>query len=171
ALFPFSYWLPNAMAAPTPVSAYLHSATMVKLGVFLTARMLPLFGDLNVFAPVVLSVGLFTFVFGAGLALLSNDLKAVLAYTTVAQLGALVGQYGWSPQGAAPFGDILHILNHTLYKAGLFMVVGVIDHSAGTRDLRELGGQIGRASCRERGWSAGVAEGWEGRGASRWREQ
>src|SRR5690606_3008444 len=144
ALFPFSYWLPNAMAAPTPVSAYLHSATMVKLGVFLTARMLPLFGDLDVFAPVVLSVGLFTFVFGAGLALLSNDLKAVLAYTTVAQLGALVGQYGWSPQGAAPFGDILHILNHTLYKAGLFMVVGVIDHSAGTRDLRELGGLFRR---------------------------
>lgn len=140
ALVPFQYWLPNAMAAPTPVSAYLHSATMVKLGVFLTARLLPVFGGLESWTPVLVSVGFLTFLTGAILAWLSYDLKAVLAYTTVAQLGMLVGQYGWSSQEGVVFGDIIHILNHTLYKASLFMVVGIIDHSTGTRDLRQLGG-------------------------------
>lgn len=144
ALFPFQYWLPNAMAAPTPVSAYLHSATMVKLGVFLTARMLPIFGGLDAWAPTLTSIGFFTFLLGAFLAWRSHDLKAVLAYTTVAQLGVLVGQYGWSTQTGVVFGDILHILNHTLYKACLFMVVGIIDHSTGTRDLRKLGGLFGK---------------------------
>jgi NADH:ubiquinone oxidoreductase subunit 5 (subunit L)/multisubunit Na+/H+ antiporter MnhA subunit len=140
ALVPFLYWLPSAMAAPTPVSAYLHSATMVKLGVFLTARLLPVFVGLESWTPVLISIGFFTFLLGAFLAWLSHDLKAVLAFTTVAQLGVLVGQYGWASQAGPAFGDVLHILNHALYKACLFMVVGVIDHSTGTRDLRRLGG-------------------------------
>lgn len=142
ALFPFSYWLPNAMAAPTPVSAYLHSATMVKLGVFLTARMLPVFVGIESWTPVLIAVGFSTFLLGALLACLSSDLKAVLAFTTVAQLGLLVGQYGWASHAGAAFGDLLHILNHSLYKACLFMVVGIIDHTTGTRDFRQLGGLL-----------------------------
>jgi NADH:ubiquinone oxidoreductase subunit 5 (subunit L)/multisubunit Na+/H+ antiporter MnhA subunit/multisubunit Na+/H+ antiporter MnhB subunit len=140
AQFPFHYWLPNAMAAPTPVSAYLHSATMVKLGVFLTARMLPLFNGLDAWMPVLTGIGFGTFLLGAVLALLSQDLKAVLANTTVAQLGLLIGYYGLHTQGVPVPWDALHILNHVFYKACLFMVVGIIDHSTGTRDLRQLGG-------------------------------
>lgn len=144
AIVPFHYWLPNAMAAPTPVSAYLHSATMVKLGVFLTARLIPVFGGLESWGPVLISFGFLTFLLGAILALLSYDLKAVLAYTTVAQLGMLVGQYGWGSETGPLFGDYVHILNHSLYKACLFMVVGIIDHSMGTRDLHQLGGVFKR---------------------------
>jgi multicomponent K+:H+ antiporter subunit A/multicomponent Na+:H+ antiporter subunit A len=140
ALFPFHYWLPNAMAAPTPVSAYLHSATMVKLGVFLTARLLPVFNDLPAWTPLLVLVGFGTLLLGAVLALLSQDLKGVLAYTTVAQLGLLVGHYGLHASGAPVAWDYVHILNHVFYKAGLFMIVGIIDHSTGSRDLRSLGG-------------------------------
>ncbi len=140
AQFPFHYWLPNAMAAPTPVSAYLHSATMVKLGVFLTARLLPVFNDLESWTPVLTTVGFGTLLLGAVFALLSQDLKGVLAYTTVAQLGLLIGFYGLHAQGVPVKWDVLHILNHVFYKACLFMVVGIIDHSTGTRDLRQLGG-------------------------------
>jgi NADH:ubiquinone oxidoreductase subunit 5 (subunit L)/multisubunit Na+/H+ antiporter MnhA subunit len=140
AQFPFHYWLPNAMAAPTPVSAYLHSATMVKLGVFLTARLLPVFNGLESWTPVLTTVGFGTFLLGAGLALLSLDLKGVLAYTTVAQLGLLIGNYGLYSQGMPVAWDYLHILNHVFYKACLFMVVGIVDHAAGTRDVRKLGG-------------------------------
>lgn len=140
AQFPFHYWLPNAMAAPTPVSAYLHSATMVKLGVFLTARLLPVFNGLEEWTPVLTGFGFGTLLVGAGLALLSQDLKAVLAYTTVAQLGLLVGYYGLFSHGLPVTWDYLHIANHVFYKACLFMVVGTIDHSTGTRDQRELGG-------------------------------
>ncbi len=140
AQFPFHYWLPNAMAAPTPVSAYLHSATMVKLGVFLTARLLPVFNDLELWMPLLTGIGFGTFLLGAVLALLSQDLKGVLAYTTVAQLGFLIGYYGLHVQGVPVTWDALHVLNHVFYKACLFMVVGIIDHSTGTRDLRKLGG-------------------------------
>ncbi len=140
AQFPFQYWLPNAMAAPTPVSAYLHSATMVKLGVFLTARLLPVFNGVEVWVPVLTIIGFGTLVLGALLALLAQDLKAILAYTTVAQLGLLVGYYGLHTQGVPLAWDYLHILNHVLYKAGLFMVAGIVDHATGTRDLRQLGG-------------------------------
>ena len=140
AQFPFHYWLPNAMAAPTPVSAYLHSATMVKLGVFLTARLLPVFNGLDNWMPLLTGIGFGTFLLGALLALLSQDLKGVLAYTTVAQLGFLIGYYGLHTQGVAVPWDALHILNHVFYKACLFMVVGIIDHCTGTRDLRQLGG-------------------------------
>lgn len=140
AQFPFHYWLPNAMAAPTPVSAYLHSATMVKLGVFLTARLLPVFNGLDGWLPLLTAVGFGTLALGALLALLSQDLKGVLAYTTVAQLGLLIGHYGLYTQGVPLAWDYLHIINHVFYKACLFMVVGIIDHSTGTRDLRKLGG-------------------------------
>jgi multicomponent K+:H+ antiporter subunit A/multicomponent Na+:H+ antiporter subunit A len=140
AQFPFHYWLPNAMAAPTPVSAYLHSATMVKLGVFLTARLLPVFNGLDNWMPLLTGIGFGTLLLGAVLALLSQDLKGVLAYTTVAQLGLLIGYYGLHEQGVPVAWDALHILNHVFYKACLFMVVGIIDHSTGTRDLRRLGG-------------------------------
>jgi NADH:ubiquinone oxidoreductase subunit 5 (subunit L)/multisubunit Na+/H+ antiporter MnhA subunit/multisubunit Na+/H+ antiporter MnhB subunit len=140
AQFPFFYWLPTAMAAPTPVSAYLHSATMVKLGVFLTARILPIFHHLESWTPVLTIFGFGTMLLGGLLAVLSWDLKAILAYSTVGQLGLLIGFYGLFPAGTYVAWDYLHILNHVFYKACLFMVVGIVDHSCGTRDVRELGG-------------------------------
>lgn len=139
AQFPFHYWLPNAMSAPTPVSAYLHSATMVKLGVFLIARIFPIFRPLESWAPVLILIGFSTFLIGATMALLSNKLKGILAFSTVSQLGFLVGFYGMSPPEGTHW-DLLHILNHVLYKGALFMVVGVIDHSTGIKDIRDLGG-------------------------------
>lgn len=139
AQFPFFFWLPNAMAAPTPVSAYLHSATMVKLGVFLCARFFPILGASELWAPLLLSVGFFTMVLGVALALRQTDLKAILAFTTVSQLGFLCGSYGLGAWTGVRF-DYLHILNHTLYKGGLFMLAGLIDHACHTRDVRELGG-------------------------------
>jgi multicomponent K+:H+ antiporter subunit A/multicomponent Na+:H+ antiporter subunit A len=139
AQFPFHYWLPNAMAAPTPVSAYLHSATMVKLGIFLIARIFPIFRPLDTWVPILVLVGFTTFLIGASFALLSNKLKAILAFSTVSQLGFLVGFYGMTPIEGAHW-DLLHIMNHVLYKGALFMVVGVIDHSTGIKDIRELGG-------------------------------
>jgi NADH:ubiquinone oxidoreductase subunit 5 (subunit L)/multisubunit Na+/H+ antiporter MnhA subunit len=139
AQFPFHFWLPNAMRAPTPVSAYLHSATMVKLGVFLIARVFPVFSEAGLWSPLLIAVSFGTMLLGALLALLSHDLKAVLAYSTVSQLGFLIGFYGMSPSSGAQ-SDLLHIINHVFYKGCLFMVVGIIDHSAGTRDLRHLGG-------------------------------
>lgn len=142
AQFPFHFWLPNAMAAPTPVSAYLHSATMVKLGVFLIARVFPLFREAELWMPLLVVVCFGTMLLGALLALLSHDLKAILAYSTVSQLGFLLGYYGMaSPAGVQ--GDFLHIANHVFYKGCLFMVAGIVDHATGTRDVRELGG-LGR---------------------------
>ncbi len=143
AQFPFFFWLPNAMAAPTPVSAYLHSATMVKLGVFLTARLLPVFHDLPAWTPTLVLLGFGTMLLGAALAVLAHDLKAILAYSTISQLGLLVGYYGLFPKGVPVEWDYLHIANHVFYKAALFMVVGIVDHSTGTRDIRQLGG-LGR---------------------------
>jgi NADH:ubiquinone oxidoreductase subunit 5 (subunit L)/multisubunit Na+/H+ antiporter MnhA subunit/multisubunit Na+/H+ antiporter MnhB subunit len=140
AQFPFFYWLPTAMAAPTPVSAYLHSATMVKLGVFLTARLLPVFHHLDAWTPVLVLFGFGTMLLGAVLAVLSWDLKAILAYSTVSQLGLLIGYYGLFPAGVSVAWDYIHILNHVFYKACLFMVVGIVDHTCGTRDVREIGG-------------------------------
>lgn len=143
AQFPFQFWLPNAMAAPTPVSAYLHSATMVKLGVFLVARIFPVFRDVALWEPLLVALCFGTMLLGALLALLSHDLKAILAYSTVSQLGFLIGYYGMSPSAGAS-GDLLHIANHVLYKGGLFMVAGIVDHATGTRDVRRLGGLAGR---------------------------
>ncbi len=139
AQFPFHFWLPNAMAAPTPVSAYLHSATMVKLGVFLIARIFPIFSGSDLWAPLLVTVCFGTMVLGALMALLSHDLKAILAYSTVSQLGFLIGYYGMSSPIGTEF-DLLHIASHVFYKGCLFMVVGIIDHSTGVRDVRELGG-------------------------------
>jgi NADH:ubiquinone oxidoreductase subunit 5 (subunit L)/multisubunit Na+/H+ antiporter MnhA subunit/multisubunit Na+/H+ antiporter MnhB subunit len=139
AQFPFHFWLPNAMAAPTPVSAYLHSATMVKLGVFLVARVLPIFQASDWWLPLLTVIGFGTLLLGTTLALLSHDLKAILAYSTVSQLGYLIGSYGVAPAGGIDY-DYLHILNHVFYKGSLFMLVGIIDHAVGTRDLRDLGG-------------------------------
>ncbi len=113
---------------------------MVKLGVFLTARLLPVFNGLDNWMPLLTGIGFGTMLLGAVLALLSQDLKGVLAYTTVAQLGLLIGYYGLHEQGYPVAWDGLHILNHVFYKACLFMVVGIIDHCTGTRDLRKLGG-------------------------------
>lgn len=143
AQFPFHFWLPSAMAAPTPVSAYLHSATMVKLGVFLAARIFPVFSASELWAPILGTVALFTMTLAALLALLSHDLKAILAYSTVSQLGYLIGYYGLGPPGGVDY-DYLHILNHVYYKGCLFMVVGIVDHSTGTRDIRQLGGLFRR---------------------------
>jgi NADH:ubiquinone oxidoreductase subunit 5 (subunit L)/multisubunit Na+/H+ antiporter MnhA subunit len=139
AQFPFHFWLPNAMAAPTPVSAYLHSATMVKLGVFLVARIFPIFAASDLWAPLLVFLCFGTMLLGAVLALLSNDLKAILAFSTVSQLGFLAGFYGMgSPLGVQ--GDLLHIASHVFYKGCLFMVVGIVDHATGVRDVRKLGG-------------------------------
>ncbi len=139
AQFPFHFWLPNAMAAPTPVSAYLHSATMVKLGVFLIARIFPIFSATDVWAPLLVYLCFGTMLLGAVLALLSHDLKAILAYSTISQLGFLCGFYGMgSPLGVQ--GDLLHISSHVFYKGCLFMVVGIVDHATGERDVRKLGG-------------------------------
>jgi NADH:ubiquinone oxidoreductase subunit 5 (subunit L)/multisubunit Na+/H+ antiporter MnhA subunit len=139
AQFPFHFWLPGAMVAPTPVSVFLHSATMVKLGVFLTARVFPVFSELDLWFPLLASVCFFTMLFGAWMALRCNDLKAILAYTTVSQLGMLIACYGLGSLVGVRF-DYLFILTHVFYKAALFMIAGIVDHATGTRDLRELGG-------------------------------
>ncbi len=139
AQLPFHFWLPGAMVAPTPVSTYLHAATMVKAGIYLLFRFTPLFGqDLRWQVPVVL-LGLTTAVFGAVVASNRNDLKSLLAYSTVSQLGLLTGLIGiGTPLALAA--AALHTLAHALYKATLFMTVGIVEHETGTRDLRELGG-------------------------------
>lgn len=139
AQFPFHFWLPNAMAAPTPVSAYLHSATMVKLGVFMAARTYPIFVDLDLWAPVLITVCFGTMLLGATLALLSNDLKAILAFATVSQLGYFLGFYGMGKVGGVEH-DFYHIFNHVFYKGSFFMLAGIVDHASGTRDVRKLGG-------------------------------
>ncbi|EGI55501.1 NADH-Ubiquinone/plastoquinone (complex I), various chains family protein [Sphingomonas sp. S17] len=139
AQFPFHFWLPHAMAAPTPVSAYLHSATMVKAGVFLLARLWPVLAGTNLWFGIVAPVGLLTMLFGAGVALFRHDLKAILAYSTISQLGLMVMLLGFGT-GAAATAAIFHILNHAAFKAALFMHAGIVDHETGTRDIRRLGG-------------------------------
>ncbi|MBA3576434.1 MAG: monovalent cation/H+ antiporter subunit A [Sphingomonas sp.] len=141
AQFPFHFWLPHAMAAPTPVSAYLHSATMVKAGVFLLARMWPVLAGTDMWFYSVATVGLVTMLIGAAIALFSNDLKALLAYSTVSHLGFLTMLFGFGTPMAAVVG-IFHILNHATFKAALFMIAGNIDHEVGTRDARRLGGLL-----------------------------
>ncbi|MFO7303478.1 MAG: proton-conducting transporter membrane subunit [Acidobacteriota bacterium] len=136
---PFHFWLPGAMAAPTPISAYLHSATMVKAGVYLLARMTPVLGGTDLWSNTLLVVGGTTMVVGAWRAVQETDLKRVLAYTTVAALGALVLMIGIGTQGAA-VAAIVYMIAHASYKGSLFMVVGAIDHETGTRDVTRLGG-------------------------------
>ncbi|WP_031440502.1 proton-conducting transporter transmembrane domain-containing protein, partial [Sphingomonas sp. FUKUSWIS1] len=139
AQFPFHFWLPHAMAAPTPVSAYLHSATMVKAGVFLLARLWPVLAGSDLWFYLVASTGLVTMIFGAGVALFRNDLKAILAYSTISQLGLMVMLLGFGTPAAAT-AAVFHILNHAAFKAALFMNAGMVDHETGTRDIRRLGG-------------------------------
>ncbi|MFJ2708827.1 Na+/H+ antiporter subunit A [Streptomyces sp. NPDC087428] len=143
AIWPFSVWLPNAMAAPTPVSAYLHAAAMVKAGVYLVARLAPGFADVPVWRPVVMVLGAATMLLGGWRALRLNDLKLVLAYGTVSQLGFLTLLAGVGNRDAALAAAVM-ILGHALFKAPLFLVTGIVDHAAGTRDLRRLSG-VGRA--------------------------
>ncbi len=139
---PFHPWLSSAMAAPTPVSAYLHAAAMVKAGVYLVARLAPAFAVVGVWRPVVLTVGLATMVIGGWRALRQTDLKRLLAFGTVSQLGFLMVLLGAGTREAALAGAAL-LLAHGLFKATLFLTVGAVDHATGTRDLRELSG-VGR---------------------------
>ncbi|TWT18678.1 monovalent cation/H+ antiporter subunit A [Luteimonas marina] len=139
AQFPLHFWLPHAMAAPTPVSAYLHSATMVKAGVFLLARLHPALAGTDLFFYVVSTVGALTLLIGAWNAIFQHDLKGVLAYSTISHLGLITLLLGLSTPMAV-VAAMFHILNHATFKASLFMAAGIIDHETGTRDMRRLGG-------------------------------
>lgn len=139
AQFPFHFWLPHAMAAPTPVSAYLHSATMVKAGVFLLARLHPALSGHEAWFWLVGGTGLTTAALAAWWAIGRHDLKALLAYSTIAHLGIITALFGFASPAAAMAG-VLHIFNHAAFKAALFMTAGIVDHETGTRDLRRLGG-------------------------------
>jgi len=143
ALVPFHFWLPGAMAAPTPVSAYLHAAAMVKAGVYLVAVLAPVFADTPGWRPVLLTLGAATMLLGGWRALRQYDIKLLLAYGTVSQLGFLVVLMGIGTRSAALAGLAL-LVAHALFKSTLFLVVGIVDHSAGTRDLRKLAG-VGRS--------------------------
>lgn len=139
AQFPFHFWLSHAMAAPTPVSAYLHSATMVKAGVFLLARLYPAIAGTDLWAILVTSVGLATLLIGACTAMFRHDLKGLLAFSTMSHLGLITMLFGLN-SAMATVAALFHIINHATFKASLFMAAGIIDHETGTRDMRELGG-------------------------------
>ncbi|MCL3837828.1 Na+/H+ antiporter subunit A [Aeromicrobium duanguangcaii] len=139
ALVPFHFWLPGAMAAPTPVSAYLHAAAMVKAGVYLVALLAPVFADTPGWRPVLVSLGIATMILGGLRALRQYDIKLLLAYGTVSQLGFLVAVAGAGTRSAA-FAALALLCAHGLFKSALFLVVGIIDRSVGTRDLRDLSG-------------------------------
>jgi multicomponent Na+:H+ antiporter subunit A len=153
AQFPFSIWLPDAMEAPTPISAYLHSATMVKAGIYLVARLTPIFGGSAEWFWLVSGIGIVTLLYGSVNAVRQTDLKALLAYSTISQLGLIMSllglgsaamYYGGGDESSlyavAIFAAIFHMVNHSTFKGCLFMVVGIIDHETGTRDIRRLGG-------------------------------
>ncbi|MEK5331628.1 Na+/H+ antiporter subunit A [Lysinibacillus sp. FSL W8-0992] len=152
AQFPFYIWLPDAMEAPTPVSAYLHSATMVKAGIYLVARFTPIFAASELWVWLVTGVGLLTLFWGSFFALKQTDLKGILAFSTVSQLGLIMsllgaGAVAFHVNGAADsvfkyaaFAAIFHLINHATFKGSLFMIAGIIDHETGTRDIRKLGG-------------------------------
>ncbi|MBW8350359.1 Na+/H+ antiporter subunit A [Bacillus sp. IITD106] len=153
AQYPFHIWLPDAMEAPTPVSAYLHSATMVKAGIYLVARFTPVFGSSEIWFWLVSCIGLVTLFWGSFNAIRQIDLKALLAYSTISQLGLIMSLFGIGSiahqLGAgenailytqASFAALFHLVNHSTFKGALFMVVGIVDHGVGTRDIRRLGG-------------------------------
>lgn len=153
AQFPFSIWLPDAMEAPTPISAYLHSATMVKAGIYLVARLTPVFGGSAEWFWIVSGVGLLTLLYGSVNAVRQYDLKALLAYSTVSQLGLIMSllgigsaalYFGYGDESVvyatAVFAAIFHLVNHSTFKGSLFMIIGIIDHETGSRDIRRLGG-------------------------------
>jgi len=151
AQFPFHFWLPHAMAAPTPVSAYLHSATMVKAGIFLLGRLFPVLAGTETWFFVVSGVGLATQLFASYVALFRHDLKGLLAYSTISHLGLITLLFGMG----TPLGEIaavFHIINHAVFKASLFMAAGIIDHETGTRDMRRLSGL-----ARYMPWTAALA--------------
>ena len=139
AQFPFHFWLPHAMAAPTPVSAFLHSATMVKAGVFLLARMHPALAGSQLWLYIVTLTGLVTMIYAAYFALLKYDLKGVLAFSTVSHLGMITMLFGLDSKMAVAAG-LFHVLNHAMFKATLFMSAGIVDHETGSRDIRKLSG-------------------------------
>lgn len=153
AQFPFHIWLPDAMEAPTPVSAYLHSATMVKAGIYLVARLTPVFAGQAEWFWLVSATGLLTLIYGSFKAIRQTDLKALLAYSTISQLGLIMSLLGLGSAAGFVSGKqdavfytmattaaLFHLINHAVFKGSLFMVVGIIDHETGTRDLRKLGG-------------------------------
>src|SRR6478735_6612374 len=139
AIFPFHFWLPGAMAAPTPVSAYLHAAAMVKAGIYLIARLAPVFALAPTWRPIVLILGVVTMLLGGYQALRESDLKRILAFGTVSQLGLLTVVLGYGTRDAALAGLAL-LIGHALFKSSLFLVVGVIDRQLSTRDIGELSG-------------------------------
>ncbi|WP_070491927.1 Na+/H+ antiporter subunit A [Arthrobacter sp. HMSC08H08] len=139
ALFPFHFWLPGAMAAPTPVSAYLHAAAMVKAGVYIVARLAPGFSDVPGWTLLTVGFGLYTLLLGGWRALRQTDIKLVLAYGTVSQLGLIIAVIGMGTPSAM-LGGLALMLGHGLFKSALFLIVGAIDHGTGTRDLRNLSG-------------------------------
>ncbi|GAA0220385.1 monovalent cation/H+ antiporter subunit A [Castellaniella daejeonensis] len=139
AQFPFHFWLPNAMAAPTPVSAYLHSATMVKAGVFLLARFWPIFSGTDWWTWIIGGAGLCSLLLGAYAATFQRDMKGVLAYSTISHLGLITLLLGMNSR-LALVAAIFHIINHATFKASLFMAAGIVDHESGTRDLTRLSG-------------------------------
>src|SRR5690606_21876188 len=139
AQFPFHFWLPHAMSAPTPVSAYLHSATMVKAGVFLLARFYPVLAGTELWFVLVSAAGLATLLVGAWMALFRHDLKGLLAFSTISHLGLITLLFGLSTPLAA-VAAVFHIINHATFKASWFMAAGIVDHETGTRDIRRLGG-------------------------------
>jgi len=153
AQFPFHIWLPDAMEAPTPISAYLHSATMVKAGVYLVARLTPLFGGHSEWFWTITISGIITLLIGSVKAVRQSDLKALLAFSTISQLGlimtllgigslALNSQYSDSALlfTGATLAAVFHLINHSIFKGSLFMMIGILDHETGTRDIRRLGG-------------------------------
>ncbi len=142
AQYPLHFWLPGAMEAPTPASAYLHSATMVKAGIFLMARLYPALGDTPLFNGIVTAVGLFTAVYASLYALRQSDLKAILAYSTVSWLGTLTFLIGLGTKESIK-AAVVGVLAHALYKGALFLTAGSIDHATGTRDIDRIGG-LGR---------------------------
>ena len=159
AQFPFHIWLPDAMEAPTPVSAYLHSATMVKAGIYLVARLTAVFGGTSEWFWTVSIVGLITLIWGSVSAVRQKDLKSILAFSTVSQLGMIMSLLG---VGSAAYyfnnGDhalyttailaaVFHLINHATFKGSLFMAAGIIDHETGTRDIRKLGGLLTHHAC------------------------
>lgn len=142
AIFPFHFWLPGAMAAPTPVSAYLHAAAMVKAGIYLIARFAPAFADTDPWRPIVIGLGVFTMLLGGFQALRESDLKRILAFGTVSQLGMMTVVLGYGERNSALAGLAL-LVGHALFKSALFLVVGVIDRQLSTRDIAEFSG-VGR---------------------------
>jgi multicomponent K+:H+ antiporter subunit A len=141
AQFPFHFWLPNAMAAPTPVSAYLHSATMVKAGIFLLLRLNPVLSGTELWFLLVSLTGAVTLAYGAYIALLKHDLKGLLAYSTVSHLGLITFLIGMESQ-LSTVAAVFHVINHATFKASLFMAAGIVDHECGTRDMRRINGMF-----------------------------